>query len=146
MKSFSFIVLLLIVVLTGGCASVTYQTLDVMPEVKEDIGLIYFYRDKAFFGGAISYYIYDGEVKIGALKNGTFFFHETVPGEHTYCGKTESKSCITLSVEAGKTYYVKGDVNIGFFVGRPELNIMPQEVGQHSIKSLRYAIINDTSS
>lgn len=146
MKHLGYVILFLLFILTAGCASVSYQTLETIPEVSENKGLIYFYRDKAFVGGGISYYIYDGETKIGALKNGTFFFYEEMPGKKTYCGKTESKSCVTVSVEAGKTYYIKGDINMGVFVGRPELNVMPQEVGKYSIKSLRYAVINATSN
>lgn len=47
--------------------------------------------------------------------------------------RTESESAVTVDVKAGEVYYVKGEVGVGFFVGRPHLRVVPREKGEKEI-------------
>lgn len=130
---------LLAVLFVSGCASVTKQKENLYPEAQPDKGLVYFMREKKFVGGAVSYKIRHNDKVIGALANGTYFFYFSEPGEQTFVAKTESESSRTLKVEGGKTYYIKGEVDMGFFVGRPSLTIVADQEGESLLRDLRYA-------
>ena len=132
-----------VALLAAGCASVEYKEIDTMPEVRADEGLVYFFREKKFAGSAVSYYIYEDNRRIGALKNGTFFYVRAEPGTHTYTAKTEATETVTLEVEAGETYYIKGEVDMGFFAGRPDLTIVAAQEGQSEIPNLKYAVVEE---
>lgn len=128
-----------LVALLSGCASVSRQAVNVFPDVKPDKGLVYFYRERKFVGGAISYNVKENDQVIGAIANGTYFFVEPTPGEHTYTANTEASSSRTINVEAGKTYYIECSVEMGVFAGRPALKIASEAEGKSVIPKLQYA-------
>jgi len=131
----------------SACTSVQYADLKEMPSASPDQALVYFFRESKFQGGAISYYIYEGEKdnkeKHGALKNGTFFYIFREPGTHTFWAKTEAKDSVTLDLLAGETYYVKGEVDMGFFAGRPDLTIVHAAEGSSEIPELKFTALPD---
>ncbi len=100
--------------------------------------LITFLRESAFVGGGVSYYIYEDGKVIGALKSGTWFLHKASPGQHTYMAETESKSIVSLTLEAGKNYYVLGGVTMGVLAGRPELKESTEQYAKPLLKDLDY--------
>ena len=126
--------------LFSGCASVSKQATNQFPEPKPDKALIYFYREAKMVGAMISYNIRHNEQIIGALANGTYFYYEVEPGTHTFIANTEAKSSRTLTVEAGKTYYVAGRVEMGVLAGRPALSIENEQEAKSVLPTLKYAI------
>lgn len=141
MKKIVLVLFLLSFTLAGCFATVQRMDVSVYPDPKADMGLVYFYREARFAGGAISYFIYDGENKIGALASGTYFFYWAEPGDHTFWAKTEQKSSRTINIESGKTYYINGDVRRGSFVASPRLLIINEMEGKSRIKECKYAVI-----
>lgn len=128
----SMIILLGVVLLLSSCASLgpAYQKADKIPE---GAGLVYLYRPSSFVGGGVSYDIKVGETVITTLYNGGYYSYFAKPGEVEFWAKTESKSSVTLDVKAGQTYYLKGTVGVGFFVGRPHLMVVSTDVGEKEI-------------
>jgi hypothetical protein len=124
--------LLLPVLLVTGCASLgpVYSKVDKVPD---NSGLVYFYRPASFIGGGVSYDIKNGDTIITTLYNGGYYPFYSDPGEKEFWAQTESKSSVTLDVKSGQTYYVKGEVGVGFFVGRPHLMVMAPENGEKEI-------------
>ena len=98
------------------CPSVFGQNL----KPQEGKALVVFYRTKKFSGGAIQFNVKDSEKFYGPLKNGTTIKVNIEPGEHTFFSQVISSDAITLTVEEGKTYYVKGTVKMGALAGRPK--------------------------
>lgn len=124
----------------AGCAGMQRSKDHPMPTVQPDKGLVYFYRESSFKGAAIQYDVRDNGDVIGALQSGTYFYENATPGQHTYSSKTEASSEVTLNVEAGKTYYVKGSISMGFMAGHPHLEIVPDEAAaQAALAKLDYA-------
>ncbi len=111
-----------------------------MPTVQPDKGLVYFYRESSFKGAGIQYDIRDNGSVIGALQSGTYFYENATPGPHTYSAKTEATSEVSLNVEAGKTYYVKGSITFGFVAGHPKLEIANEADAQAALSKLDYAV------
>ncbi len=124
----------------GGCSSVQRLELSVLPEPSVEKGLVYFFREKAFQGSAVTLSVYDGDDKIGVLQNGTFFFIEAGPGLHTYSAKTEVSDRIHVAVEAGKCCFVKASTRLGLFVGQPELSLVNEAEGKAIVEELDYAV------
>ena len=128
-----------LVAFMSGCASVSRQATNIYPEAKPDKGLVYFFRERKFVGGAISYNVKENGNIIGAIGNGTYFFMFADPGSHSYSASTEATSSRTLDIEAGKTYYIECSVEMGVFAGRPSLKITSEAEGKAVLPSLQYA-------
>ena len=90
-------------------------------EASDDKALIIFYRVKKFAGKGIPVGVHHAGGAIGTLKSGSSFQKYFEPGEHTFWSKVIVEDSVTLSVVAGKTYYIRGDVGMGLVVGRPKL-------------------------
>ncbi len=121
-----------------GCASVERQATPATPDrPKPGKGLVNFYRQKNLVGFAIGYDVRDNGTKIGGLPNGSYFVYDASPGRHTFSATTESTSKVTLNIEPSQTYYVRGALQMGAFVGRPKLTVVEPQEGSEAIKSLR---------
>ena len=121
-------------VLTGCGATGPAYVAEPEMNVGSDKALVYIYRPSAFAGSAVTYDVHVGPVEddkaIVELKNGGYFPYYTTPGEIDFWAKTESTSSVTLDLKAGDVKYIKGVVNMGFVVGRPELVEVSAEQGQ----------------
>jgi hypothetical protein len=126
--------------LMGGCAGMTRSTEHPTPSIQPDHGLVYFFRESSFKGGAIQYDVRDNGNVIGALQSGTYFFENATPGKHTYSAKTEAESDVTIDVAAGQTYYVQGTISMGFFAGHPHLKLADASTAQPALAKLDYAV------
>lgn len=88
----------------------------------EGKGQIVFFREKKFTGSLIRFKVREGETELGKLSNGVYFVVPVEPGTHTYTVHSEAKDVLTMEVEPGETYYVKGSIAMGVFAGRPNLS------------------------
>ena len=88
-------------------------------------GQIVFFRPSSFVGMAVYFKIRENEAELGKLSNGAYFVQVTDPGKHTFTAKTENTSKLTLEIDDGETYYVKGGLSMGLIVA--EANIAPSD-------------------
>lgn len=147
MKKLKLLAAIILVTILSGCASVKYAKLSQMPTAKKHMALVYFYRESKFAGGAMRYSIFEGEKKeekrIGALPNGSFFYVYRKPGTYTFWAETEVVDSATLELESGKTYFIKGEIEMGFMVGRPNLTVVHSTEGKSEIPKLKYVMLTD---
>ncbi|HYR22135.1 MAG TPA: DUF2846 domain-containing protein [Chthoniobacterales bacterium] len=123
--------------LLSSCASVQREAAPAQPDRPEPgKGLVIVYRERHFTGGGVSYKVLDNGTRIGGLPNGAYFVYQAKPGVHTFTAATEATDEKPLTVEAGKTYYIRGEVQMGFFVGRPHLIIVDRQEAVGAIKEL----------
>jgi hypothetical protein len=108
-----------------------------IPHAKEGKGLVVFYRDSSFKGGAIGFYLNQGQEPIGALNSGTFLYRDVEPGKQTFWSQAISKDSIRIDVVAGNTYYIKGIVQMGLLAGRPKLTVVSEAEAKASIAKLQ---------
>ena len=90
-----------------------------VPQADPDKGLVVFYRVKNFKGGAVRFNVQHSDGVIGTLTSGSYLYKYLEPGQHTFWSQVISQDSITLTVEAGKIYYVKGETKLGIYAGRP---------------------------
>ncbi|MCA0933272.1 DUF2846 domain-containing protein [Lutimonas saemankumensis] len=103
-------------------------------EPEEGKGTVVFYRIKKFSGGAITFNIQDSERNYGPLKNGGKITVNVDPGERTFFSQVLSADAVTLNIEAGKTYYVKAAVKVGYYAGRPKLTQVDEKTAKKEMK------------
>ena len=137
-KKLSSFVILLFIVLSGF--SLPAFSAD-LPAVKPDKGLIVFYRVKKMKGAAIRFEINDSSKgSIGFLSNGTKIHKDLEPGNHTFTVRAPSvdgQDSITINVEAGKIYYVKGEILWGWPAGRPKFFRMSDSEAQSDLAKMK---------
>src|SRR3982751_1790076 len=105
----------------SSCASVQREAAPAQADRPErGKALVVFYRERRFVGGGVSYKVFDNGTRIGGLPNGAYFVYQAKPGAHKFTASTESTSQHVLTLDAGQTYYVRGEVHMGVMVGRPE--------------------------
>lgn len=114
---------------------------DNIPAAKPDKGLVIFYRISRAKGAAIRFEINNNaKGSIGQLSNGAILQTEAEPGEHSFSVRSPSvdgQDSITINVEAGKTYYVKGEVLWGWPAGRPKFTRMSESDAQADIAKMK---------
>jgi len=123
-----FVILLLL-----GCATTSGQRFGPETTIPTDKALIYVYRDSGFVGGAVAYTVRANGVDVAKLAAGGYFPYYATPGEVEFSAQTEAKTSVTIDAKAGQTYYIKGTIGVGVFVGHPHLVVVPNEVGAREI-------------
>jgi len=73
---------------------------------------------------------------IGTLKNGSVLHTYLEPGQHTFWSQVISQDSITLTVEAGKIYYLKGETQLGIYAGRPKFTQVSESQAQTDLAKL----------
>jgi hypothetical protein len=107
-----------------------------LPRLEAGKGLVVFYRLGKFGGGAIRFNLNHSEGFIGQLLNDTWLYKSVEPGAPTFWSQVISQDSITISVEAGKTYYVKGVVKMGLIAGRPTFVQVSEQEGLEDLAGL----------
>ncbi len=99
--------------------------------------LVVFFRPSAFKGAAIGFIVREGETELGKLRNGNFFTLQVEPGKHEYVVHSEAKDITTIEAEEGETYFLSGEINMGFMAGRPNLSPSSIEEFKAAFKKLK---------
>lgn len=74
----------------------------------------------------------DGQT-VGDLKNNGYVCRVVAPGRHEVKCTTEVTRTVPFQADSGTSYYIEAEVQMGFFVGRPKLTMVPEEHGQLAI-------------
>jgi hypothetical protein len=99
--------------------------------------LVVFFRPSAFKGAAIGFIVREGETELGKLRSGNYFTLQVTPGKHDYTVHSEAKDVTTIEAEEGETYFLSGEINMGFMAGRPNLSPSDLEAFKAAFKKLK---------
>jgi hypothetical protein len=125
-----------VTVLSSGCATLgSAYTPD--NHAPKDKATVYVYRPSGFGGAAISYTVSVNGTEVLPLSSGSYFVYYAGPGENEFTAKTEAKTSVTVDIKAGETYYVKGSMGMGVFVGHPHLTQVTNDVGAKEIAACK---------
>ena len=112
-----FLILATFVGFLSGCAATGSSFVAVEPG-PDDMGVVYFYRPKAFVGGGNSLMLVDNGKQISRIKNGHFIRYLATPGQHKFHTNTIAiDKAVAFNVEAGKNYYIRTGLRQGMWVG-----------------------------
>ena len=139
----SALAILTVVLVLSACASVDYSQKKVFPEAKPDQALIYFYRTPGFIGSTYRFQVSEGKQVVGAMAQDSYFYVFAAPGKHTYIvddRNEEQGSSITLDVQAGKTYYVRVDVEYEVLGGKPVFTEVSRAEAMKLLPGRKYVV------
>ena len=115
-----------------GCAPTldqVYKKVEVMPSNK---ALVYIYRPSGM-GAAIYYDVKANGKVVTTLYSGSYYPYVADPGEIEFSAKTEASDEVTIDTKASQTYFLRGSVGMGFFIGHPHLTLVPAEEAEKEI-------------
>lgn len=108
-------------------------------QVPGDMGLVYFYRPKKSFNRDLNFTIKANGFKINRLSNGVYFTYIARPGRIQFSTRNEITSYLTIDIEPGQTYYIKGFSRPGCLIARPHLQLISPDLGENEIVLCRPA-------
>lgn len=116
----------------------TYENDEQEPFIEgADYAVLNVYRYPGF-GSLIGYNLYLNDSIICRVKNN---FKRTIQikesGQDTIWAKTESKKSIPITIEKGKSYFLRCGIEMGFFVGKPTLELVDYKTGKKEFKSFK---------
>ena len=123
---------LLVVGSLAGCATLGPK-FEPEKAAPADYALVYVYRLPGLVGGGVVYTVLANGSDVSTLPPGGYFAYHAPPGEVELSAQTEARTSVTIDAKAGHTYYVKGSVGIGVFVGHPHLVLVSDDVGAKEI-------------
>mgnify|MGYP001825639715 CR=1 FL=1 len=103
---------LIVCILILVCNSLFSQKFSPVEEIPEGKALVYIYRPGSMVGAAVHYTVHanDDIVSEYHLRNKSYLVFFADPGRYTFWAQvTNTRREVDLDVEAGKTYYVRGD-------------------------------------
>lgn len=90
-------------------------------------------------GAAIRFNIEQAGQPIGQLLNGAVLRRSLSPGQHVFAVRAPSidgLDSVTINAQAGQTYYVRGQVLVGWPAGRPKFTLVSPAQGQNEVASM----------
>ena len=136
MKKRRNILLLLVVLVCSGCASIGQFTS--FPDQRVNVenpskARIYVMRPAVFMGAAIAMSVKDGDQIIGVTKGGNYLCWERNPGDVVLTSKSENEVTLRFHVDEGKSYYILQRVEIGLITSRTKLELIGEVEGKKDL-------------
>lgn len=104
------------IIISFSLITVFFQTsLELYSQDKENVARVCFFRVPNYVGSGIKMLIKANGQPIARLKNGSYFWYEASPGEYNFTAHSGEEGKIRMTLEAGKTYYIKCYLNPGFW-------------------------------
>jgi len=111
-----------------------------VPSVEPGKGLVVFYRARKPMGAGIAFRIFESPgASVGTPTNGSVLYRQYEPGPKTFDVNTPSvagSDLITVDIVAGETYFVRGEILLGWPAGRPKFSRMPEAQGRAEVAKL----------
>ncbi len=101
-------------------------------EARENEALVVFVRP-AFMGKVIKFKVSADGTPIGWTRGKQYFFKYFQPGPVSFLSKAENKAEIKIDLKAGKTYYIKQDISMGFLKARNKLKLLSVAEGEKAV-------------
>ena len=86
----------------------------------EGKAIVYFVRSTGM-GALINFKYFDGEKYLGKFNYGKYLVYECEPGKHVFWSRSENTDFIEAELEAGKTYIVDSEAQMGAIKAGVEL-------------------------
>ncbi|HLW83017.1 MAG TPA: DUF2846 domain-containing protein [Candidatus Acidoferrales bacterium] len=101
--------------------------------------LVYVVRP-THFGAAIQTKLSMDGKWMGVNMANSYFVFLADPGEHKFCSQSENASRLSLTLEAGKTYFLQQHIRSGFFKAENELTQLDDKHGHEALDKCKRII------
>ncbi|MFZ0211258.1 MAG: DUF2846 domain-containing protein [Candidatus Acidiferrales bacterium] len=92
------------------------------------------------FGAAIQTKLSMDGNWMGVNMADSYFVFLADPGEHKFCSQSENSSRLTLTLEAGKTYFLQQHISSGFLKAENELTQLDDNRGHEALDKCKRMI------
>jgi len=97
---------------------------------------LYVYRHRRYEGAALRPSVYLDEKEVARMDNGRFFTVKLDPGKHSV-RSNDKASGVDLDVKVGADYYIRVDMQTGFWKGHGRLTFIMPEQGAYEVKQTK---------
>lgn len=113
-------------------------------EVQPDKALVYFLRP-AVFAFSIPAYAYVDDRLAGVTRGNDYFFVQVEPGRHIFWSMLDSVDALELTVDAGRTYYLRQKIVLRGFFARTAMEVLDAAKAERTLaKDVRkHAVMTD---
>lgn len=91
---------------------------------------VYFYRPRRFQGSALRPTVFMDDARVGRMHNGDSIKFSVAPGDHRIYS-TDKSTGMQLTAKPGATYYVRIDIQVGFFKGSGGVTLVDPQQGKY---------------
>jgi len=125
-----------------ACLASAFRSDSVSLKPTDDFATIYIYRGGQFFGSALNYSIYVNGEKICKLSNNKYIEYKAKPGKLSITAQRggvelfKRETELELETEAGKKYYVKGDIKSSITRTRLEMSEVTESTAKRDMKDM----------
>jgi hypothetical protein len=123
-------------ILAGGCLAME-EAASEWPQV-EGTAVVFFYSDPGARRAGVTSRVFDGDVPVGALWNGTCFVYLAREGWHEFSVRRELASMRRVYLEPGKRYYFSVTVETGLLSPQVNLRSETTREGEAAIANVLY--------
>ena len=112
------------------------------PSADDTMATVYIYRGGQFMGALANYAVYVNGEKICKLSNERYIEYQAKPGTLTLMAKNggvevfKKETGLDLTVEAGRKYYVRGDIKASITRARMELSEVTENTAKRDMVKL----------
>jgi hypothetical protein len=105
-------------------------------ELKEGEALVFFVRP-ALMAKLIKFKVFANGTPIGWTRGRKYIYKSFEPGIYEFISKAENKAKIKIDVKAGKIYYIKQEIELGFLKSANALKLLTQEEGKIALSKCK---------
>lgn len=111
---------------------VTFTDAHPLGEVKPGMALLYVMRPTSV-GFAIKSFSFVDDTIVGVNRGSSYFFTDVAPGKHVLWSKSENVDALEATFEAGGTYYLLQQVQMGGFRARTKITLLDDVKGKEAL-------------
>ncbi len=108
-----------------------------MPAAPPDKALVYILRP-SWYEFTVHTWAFVDERFVGVTKGKNYTFALVDPGEHVFWAKAENVSALRMTVEGGKTYFLKQRIFPGVMRARMKLTVIDEANAQRALEKCEY--------
>jgi hypothetical protein len=97
---------------------------------------LYVYRHRRFEGAALKPSVYVDDNETARIENGRHFVVKLAPGKHSI-RSNDKASGVDVNVKPGADYYIRVDMQTGFWKGHGRLTLIMPEQGEYEVKQTK---------
>ncbi|QMW01241.1 DUF2846 domain-containing protein [Spirosoma foliorum] len=134
-----------------GLLTTAFRSDSINTDSRADFATVYIYRGGQFFGSALNYAIFANGEKICKLSNNRYIEYKAKPDQLSLTAHRggievfKKETGLDIQVEAGKSYYVKGDQKSSITRTRLELSEVTENTAKRDMKDMTVDACQETA-
>lgn len=97
---------------------------------------LYVYRHRRFEGAALKPSVFVDDKEMARMENGRYFVAKLEPGRHSI-RSNDKASGVDVNMKPGAAYYIRIDMQTGFWKGHGRLTMILPEQGEYEVKQTK---------